>query len=109
MPLSSRCCRRGGDLAGTTRLSPEQVVRIQLLKSGDDKETVLADEFAIEPDLASAVIFALDIDHIPVDSALVAIARNVVRLAWCKMKRPCNLLVQEAITHRLQDVWIEGE
>src|SRR3712207_5752449 len=63
------------------RGSRPQPLGVQSLQFRHDEPPVLANQPPVEPDLAAAVLGALDADHVPVDLALVAVAVHVVRLA----------------------------
>src|SRR5688572_24583581 len=96
----------------TTRYSlllPQQVLRIQFVERFRDELAVLPDQFAIEPNLAAAVFRPLDAHHVPMHLGLVAIAHPFVRLARREVKRPRYLLVEEDVTHGLEDVRIEPD
>src|SRR5882672_6920652 len=43
----------------------QQLVGVQFLERRHDKQTVLADEFAVKPDLAATPLGPLDADHVP--------------------------------------------
>src|SRR5437868_4730161 len=86
-----------------------QILRIQLLQRSGDEASILADKLAVEPHLAAAVVRALNVDHVPVDAALVAIAADLVGLAGGEMEGTGDLLVEENVAHGVEDVGIEAE
>ena len=73
------------------------------------KFAVAANEFAVEVDLAAAVVRALDVDHVPMDLAAVAVVGLLVGLAGRKVERARDFFVEEDVPHRMQDVRIKAE
>src|SRR2546423_7184297 len=71
------------------------------------KFAISSNEFAIEINLAAAIIRSLDADHVPMDLAAVAIISFFISLARSEMKRGRDFLVKQDIAHRLQNTWIK--
>ena len=65
------------------------------------KFAISSNEFAVEINLAAAIIRSLDVDHVPMDLAAVAIISFFISLARSEMKRARDFLVKQNITHRL--------
>jgi len=58
---------------------------------------------------AAAVVFALDVDEVPVDLRAVAILGLLVALAGGEVEGAVDLFVEKDVAHRLEDVRIEGD
>src|ERR1700679_672226 len=86
--------------AGSAR---QQVLRVQLVESLRQEHAVLADQLAVKPDLAAAVLRPLDADHVPVDLRLVAVPAVLVGLPGSEVEGARDLLVEQDVAHRLQD------
>ena len=71
---------------------------VQLVERLRNKLSVLADKFAIKPDLSAPVVSPLDADHVPVDLRLIAIAGFIVGLPGSEMKRPGNFFIKEIVS-----------
>lgn len=82
---------------------------IQGLEGFGNEPAILADEFSVEVDGPAAVIFALDVDEIPVDLGAVAVFGLFVALAWGEVERAVDFLIEENIAHRVKNVGIEGD
>ena len=62
-PYRIRTFRQSGEMFGLA----EQILRIELMQVLREEESVFANDFAVEEDLATAVFGALDLDHVPVN------------------------------------------
>jgi hypothetical protein len=87
----------------------EQFSRIEFFQRRKGEQTVLPDQFIIEPDFAAAVFGTLDINHVPMHGRLVAVAAFFVSLARGEVERTGNLLVEKDIAHRFENVRVETD
>src|SRR5688572_15844060 len=90
-------------------ISRPQLLRIQPAQLRRRENAVFADELVIEVDLAAAVVFSLNADHVPVHLAAVAVVGFVVRLAGREVEAAGDLFVEEDVLHRLHHVRVETE
>lgn len=71
--------------------------------------SVFADELAVEVNLATPELRALDADEIPVDGRFIAIGRFIVALSGSQVEGACDFLVEEDVTHGLEHMGIHAE
>ena len=86
----------------------DQIFGIQGPELFRDKKPVFSNQFSVEIDFASPVFRPLNADEIPMNLASVAIVSLFVCLTWRKMERTGNFLIEQRVTHRRLDVWIEA-
>ena len=91
------------------KASTNQIFRVEPVQLFRHEQAVFTDKLIVKADLAAAVFRALDADHVPVDLAAVAVVGFLVGLARREMEGAGDLLVEEDVLHRLQDVGVEAE
>src|SRR6266850_6208663 len=74
-----------------------------------EKFAVSPNQLPVKVDFAAAVIRPLNADHVPMHLASVPVIGFIVSLAGGEMKRAGDFLVEQNVTHRLQDVRVECE
>src|SRR6476659_7471124 len=85
------------------RVLTSQSIRIERRQLRQDEQPILANQLVVEPDLSAAPVLALDVDHVPVDLALVAVAVGFVRLPGREVEAAGDFFVEEDVLHRLAD------
>jgi hypothetical protein len=67
------------------------------------------DQFTVKTNFSTAVFPVLDVYHVPVKPAPVAVIRFLVSLARSELKRASDFPIKQDVPHRLQDARIKAQ
>src|SRR4029450_9111704 len=83
--------------------------RVQRFEVGGRETAVFADEFAVEPDFASAPFRTLNKHHVPMNGGATSVIALLVGLAGCEVQTTCDLLIKQDVAHRGEDMGIKSQ